>query len=126
MEPFYSKGHSSSRKTSVSRKHSAPRYSLGIYVVAGGIPLSFLGLAKSSDQCLHQLRLPSLRLQCKYLSVNLLYDIIKDKITVKLSEFCSFEFSCSKQHSLSIFPLHSQSTHHNCNAFFFGNIATFI
>ena len=68
---------------------------------------------KSSDQCLHQLRLPSLKLQCKYLSVNLLYDIIKNKITVKLSDFCSFESSCTKQHSLLIFPLHSQSTH--CN-----------
>ena len=48
---------------------------------------------------------PSLKLRRDYLSVNLLYDIINSKIAIKLSDFCSFVSSQTRQHSLSIFPL---------------------
>ena len=75
---------------------------------------------KSSNQCLHQLRWPCLKLRRAYLSVNLLHDIINNKIAVKLSDFCSFVSSHTRQHSLSIFPL--QSTINSLRYSFFGNI----
>ena len=62
---------------------------------------------KSSDQCLEQLRWPSLKSRRDYLSVNLLYDIINNRIAVKFNDFCSFVTSCTRRHSLSILPLQS-------------------
>jgi len=77
--------------------------------------------SKSSDQCLHQLGWPSLGLRREYLLVNLLDDIIHNKIAIKLSDFCSFVSSCTRQHPLSIFPL--QSTINCLRYSFFGNIS---
>ena len=82
---------------------------------------SVFSWSKSSDQCLNQLGWPLLKLRRDYLSVNLLYDIINNIITVKLTDFCSFVSSCTRQHSLSIFPL--QSTINTLRYSFFGNIS---
>ena len=68
---------------------------------------SVFSWTKSSDQCLEQLRWPSLKSRRGYLSVNLLYDIINNKIAVKFSDFCSFMSSSMRRHSLSILPLQS-------------------
>ena len=80
---------------------------------------SVFSWTKSSDQCLEQLRWPSLKSRRDYLSVNLLYDIINNKIAVKFSDFCSFVSSCMKRHSLSILPL--QSTINALRYSFLGN-----
>ena len=80
---------------------------------------SMFSWTKSSDQCLEQLRWPSLKSRHDYLSVNLLYDIINNKIAVKFSDFCSFVSSCTRRHSLSILPL--QSTINALRYSFFGN-----
>ena len=81
---------------------------------------SVFSWSKSSDQCLNQLGWPLLKLRRDYLSVNLLYDIINNIITVKLTDFCSFVSSCTRQHSLSILPL--QSTINALRYSFFGNM----
>ena len=75
-------------------------------------------MSRSSDDCLRQLEWPSLKL-C-FLSVNKLYDIISNEITIKISDFCSFVTSCTRQHSLSIFSL--QSTINSLQQLFFGSI----
>ena len=68
---------------------------------------SMLSWTMSSDDCLRQLEWPSLKLRRDFLSVNLLYNIISNKIVIKFSDFCSFASSCTMQYSLSIFPLQS-------------------
>ena len=57
----------------------------------------------SSDDCLRQLEWPSLKLSRDFLSVNLLYDIIFNKIAIKFSDFCSF-FSRARWTALATTP----------------------
>jgi len=64
-------------------------------LLVGHVVPSDLAWSKSSDDCLKDLRWPSLKSCHDYFSVSLLYDIIHKKIAIKFNDFCSVVSSAS-------------------------------
>ena len=64
--------------------------------------------SKSSDDCLHELRWPTLSSRRNYLSVSMIYDILHSRYnSLKFSDYCSFNSSSTRAHTLSLIPFQS-------------------
>ena len=78
------------------------------------------GWSKSSDDCLHELHWPTLSSRRNYLSVFMMYDILYGRYnSLNFSDYCSFNSSCTRAHSLSLIP--PQSTINSYRYSFFVN-----
>ena len=75
---------------------------------------------KSSDACLQELHWPSLLMRRSYLSVAMMYDILHSRYdSLKLSDYCVFNSSCTRANPLSLVP--RQSTINSFRYSFFVN-----
>ena len=64
--------------------------------------------SKSSDDCLHELCWPTLSSRRNYLSVSMIYDILHGRYnSLNFSDYCSFNSSSTRAHTLSLIPLQS-------------------
>ena len=64
--------------------------------------------SKSSDDCLHELRRPTLSSRRNYQSVSTMYDILHGHYnSLNFSDYCSFNSSSTCAYTLSLIPLQS-------------------
>ena len=78
--------------------------------------------SKSSDVCLQELHWPTLSSRRNYLSVTMMYDILHGQYdSLKLSDYCKFNTSCTRAHSMILVP--PQSTINSYRFSFFVNTA---
>ena len=76
--------------------------------------------SKPTNDCLNKLNWPTLTSRRDYLSVLMMYDIMNNRYdSLKLSDFCTFNTSCTCAHSLSLVP--PQSTINSFGHSFFVN-----
>ena len=67
---------------------------------------------KSSDACLQELHWPTLSSRRNYLSVSMMYDILNGRYdSLKFSDYCNFNTSCTRAHSMTLVPPQSQLIH---------------
>ena len=78
--------------------------------------------SKSSNVCLQELHWPTLSSRRNYLNVSMMYDILHGQYnSLKISDYCTFNTSCTRAHSLSFLP--PQSTINSHRYSFFVNTA---
>ena len=77
--------------------------------------------SKSSSDCCHELRWPSLSNRRKYLSVTTMYDMLHHHISLDFSNFFTLSSSLTRSHFLSILCKHSSINSHKYS-FFINNI----
>ena len=71
--------------------------------------------SKSSDVCLQELRWPTLSSRQNYLSVSMMYDILHGRYdSLTITDYCSFNTSCTRAHNLSFIPPQSTIDSHRC------------
>ena len=69
--------------------------------------------SKSSNVCLQELHWPTLSSRRNYLNVSMMYDILHGRYnSLKISDYCTFNTSCTRAHSLSFLPPQSTINSH--------------